>query len=179
MEKDAKLRILVFASVVVVLLALLLGWMITGDLGEKIVANNQQTSEISDDIETGLVSKVLDGDTVELSNKRRVKYIGVVAPKKQCFDVQATQKNSELVLNKTIRLEKDASNRDKSGKLLRYVYVNFENREIMVNDYLLSYGYVRLLSIPPDLKFERQFNISVNEANFQDRGLWASCPNKT
>jgi endonuclease YncB( thermonuclease family) len=31
------------------------------------------------------------------------------------------------------------------------------------------------LSIPPDRRYERQFQAAVEEAKFQQRGLWGAC----
>ncbi|MEA2016532.1 MAG: thermonuclease family protein [Actinomycetota bacterium] len=76
--------------------------------------------------------RVIDGDTIELENGDIVRYIGINTPETDEFygDI-ATSKNSDLVLNKTLRLEKDVSETDKYGRLLRYVYVG----DIFVNAY--------------------------------------------
>lgn len=160
-----------------VAVALLLAWVATSGLGEKVVTDRQTTSEVQENIESTTVTKVLDGDTVEIADGRRVRYAGINAPEKtKCFFDRAKAENEQLVLNKKIRLEKDASNRDKYGRLLRYIYVTDESgQEIFVNDFLVRQGFARVLSIPPDLKFESQFNAAADEAKFQQRGLWSAC----
>lgn len=157
--------------------ALLLAWAVVSGLGEKVVADRQTTSEVQENIESTTVARVLDGDTVEIADGRRVRYTGINAPEKtKCFFDRAKTENEQLVLNKKIRLEKDASNRDKYGRLLRYIYVLDESgQEIFVNDFLVRQGFARVLSIPPDLKFESQFNAAADEAKFQQRGLWSAC----
>lgn len=165
------------AGGIVILAALILASVAVSGLGQKYLSRQEQTVEIGgDDVESGLVAKVIDGNTVELSDKRRVRYLGLADPKETfCFAKEATAKNKELVLNKTIRIERDATNRDQNGKLLRYVYIESPDGEIFANDYLLRQGFARVLNVPPDLKFERQFNQAADEAKFQNRGLWASC----
>jgi len=52
----------------------------------------------------------------------KVRYIGMDTPEKgDPYYNKATQANATLVANKTIRLEKDVSETDKYGRLLRYV----------------------------------------------------------
>lgn len=128
--------------------------------------------------ETVLVTKVIDGDTIEIEGGKRVRYIGIDTPetedprrKVQCFGQEAYQKNKELVEGKEVRLEKDVSEKDKYGRLLRYVYIG----DVFVNDYLVREGYARASSFPPDVKYQEQFRQAEKEAREQNRGLWSSC----
>lgn len=76
------------------------------------------------------VVRVIDGDTIEIEGGDRVRYIGIdtpetVDPRKpvQCYGQEASNKNKELVEGKTVELEKDVSETDKYGRLLRYVWL--------------------------------------------------------
>src|SRR3990167_1293984 len=76
------------------------------------------------------VVKVIDGDTIEIDGGARVRYIGIDTPETvsptsaiECYGKESSNKNRELVEGKTVRLEKDVSEIDKYGRLLRYVYV--------------------------------------------------------
>lgn len=124
------------------------------------------------------VTRVVDGDTIEIEGGQRVRYIGIdtpetVDPRKavQCFGKEASTKNKELVEGKQVRLEKDISETDKYGRLLRYVWVG----DIFVNDYLVRQGYAHSSSYPPDIKYQNQFTQAQNEAKSNYRGLWESC----
>ncbi len=126
-----------------------------------------------------LVTRIVDGDTIELENGQKVRYIGIdtpetVDPRKpvQCFGEEAKTKNEQLVLGKTVRMVKDVSETDKYGRLLRYVYVD----DIFVNDYLVREGFARAATFPPDVKFADQFLTAEREARDNNRGLWNSCP---
>lgn len=64
------------------------------------------------------VTRVVDGDTIEIEGGERVRYLGIdtpetVDPRKtvQCFGVEASKKNKELVEGKTVRLEKDITDK--------------------------------------------------------------------
>ena len=106
-----------------------------------------QSQQATQQTNTVLVTKVIDGDTIEIEGGQRVRYIGIdtretVDPTKpfQCFGVEASNKNKELVSGKRVRLEKDISETDKYGPLLRYVYVGdtFINLELDRNGYACS-----------------------------------------
>lgn len=125
------------------------------------------------------VKRIIDGDTIELTSGEKLRYIGIntpesVDPRKpvQCFAHQASEQNKKLVEGKLVRLEKDISDKDKYGRLLRYVYVD----NIFVNDYLVKEGYALASSYPPDIKYQKVFQFSQQEAINNNKGLWKTCP---
>lgn len=131
-----------------------------------------------------LVERVIDGDTLQLSNRQTVRYIGIDTPeivdtrkKMQCFGIEAAEKNKELAEGKNVRLEKDVSEVDRYGRLLRYVYVQSleDSEEVFINDYLVRNGFAHTSSFPPDIKYQSQFRDSQNYARLNNLGLWASC----
>lgn len=137
----------------------------------------------SAEINTYFVSRVVDGDTIKLSNGKTVRYIGVNTPETVdprrpvgCFGKEASAKNKELVLGKTVRLEKDVSETDKYGRLLRYVYIEGTgSAQVFVNDYLVRQGYAYAVSYPPDIKYQNIFQRSQAFARSQNKGLWSAC----
>ena len=128
-----------------------------------------------------IVTRVIDGDTIEVNlggSIYKVRYIGIDTPETvhptqpvECFGQEASDKNSELVAGKTVRLEKDVSETDKYGRLLRYVWVG----DIFVNDYLVRQGYAYASTYPPDVKYADQLAQAQTEAIGNNRGLWAVC----
>ena len=126
-----------------------------------------------------VVTKVIDGDTIEIEGGIKVRYIGIDTPETVdpnrpigCFGQEASNKNKELVLGKQVRLEKDISNTDKYGLLLRYVYVC----DIFVNEYLIKAGYAKVSTYPPDVKYQELFLKSEQAARNNNYGLWGLCP---
>lgn len=128
------------------------------------------------------VTAVIDGDTIEVDlgqgNIKRVRYIGVdtpesVDPRKpiQCFSKEATIKNRDLVENNIVGLEKDVSETDRYGRLLRYVYAG----DIFVNQELVIQGYASAVSYPPDIRYQDQFRQNEQQARSENKGLWRSC----
>lgn len=127
------------------------------------------------------VIRVVDGDTIELESGQKLRYIGIDTPESttehECFGVEAKEKNRELVEGKLVRLEKDVSETDRYGRLLRYVYLIPEgsNNEIFVNEVLVNEGFANAISYPPDIKYQEKFLLAQREAREGSRGLWNRC----
>ncbi|MPZ50846.1 MAG: nuclease [Dehalococcoidia bacterium] len=129
------------------------------------------------------VVRVVDGDTVEadiaLGSRATIRYIGVdtpetVAPGQPvgCFGKEASAHNKALVEAKTVYLEKDVSETDRFGRLLRYVYL--ENGD-MVNELLVRDGYAQVATFPPDVKYQQRFLAAQQASRTESRGLWSAC----
>jgi len=117
-----------------------------------------------------LVTHVIDGDTVEIEGGYRVRYIGIDTPEKgEPYYWEASEANRNLVEGKKVRLEKDVENKDKYGRLLRYVWVD----NMMVNAELVRLGYAYSYSYPPNIKYQTYFLQLEEEAREHKRGLWS------
>ncbi|MFH1826995.1 MAG: thermonuclease family protein [bacterium] len=129
------------------------------------------------------VSRVIDGDTIELSTGQKLRYIGVDTPElnfnknPECFAKESTEFNKKLVENKKVELEKDISDKDKYGRLLRNVYVQNESSSsaIFVNEYLVQQGFATVSTYPPDIAHIEELLIAQQEARENNRGLWGKC----
>ena len=131
------------------------------------------------------VIRVVDGDTidVEINGKtKRVRYIGIdtpetVDPRKsvQCFGVEASKKNKEIVEGKEVRLENDITDRDKYNRLLRYVWLG----DTLVNEKLVAQGFAHSYSYPPDVKYQDKFVAAEKSARENSLGLWTACTSET
>jgi len=123
--------------------------------------------------DTAWVIQVVDGDTITIEGGYRVRYIGIdtpeTYPKLEGFGMEAWQANRELVEGKEVRLERDVSETDKYGRLLRYVYVG----DILVNAELVRQGLARAKAYPPDTKHQDYLQEMEAEARQAGRGMWA------
>ncbi|MDD3520460.1 MAG: thermonuclease family protein, partial [Actinomycetota bacterium] len=117
-------------------------------------------------------SKVIDGDTIKVVDDKGeeylVQYVGIDIP--EDFDDEAKNINEALLLNKNIELEKDISETDEGGRLLRYVYVE----DIFVNAYLVEEGLAKVDTISPDKKYEDTLLKLEGKAKDSLLGFWAS-----
>lgn len=118
---------------------------------------------------TFYVSRIIDGDTIELSNGERVRLIGINAPEKgQPYVTEASNKLSQLIGYNGVTLEKDVSDKDQYNRSLRYVYVGstFVNLEMVRQGYAFAYPY------PPDVKYADEFEKAEQEGRDAQLGIW-------
>ena len=119
-----------------------------------------------------MVGRVIDGDTIEITGGIRVRYIGIdapeVYPREETHGREAWAVNQEMVEGKLVRLEKDVTERDRYGRLLRYVYVD----GVFVNGELVRLGCARSAAYPPDTKYQHVLDELEDEARHARRGLW-------
>lgn len=123
------------------------------------------------------VDRVVDGDTIALASGETVRYIGIDTPETvkpnapiECFGKEASEKNRALVSGKKIRMQKDISDTDRYGRLLRYVYLEDGT---LVNEVLVREGYAFASSFPPDIAMQEVFREAERSAKQNKRGLWA------
>ena len=122
------------------------------------------------DEHTALVTHVIDGDTIEVEGGYRVRYVGIDTPERgEPYYWEALQANRNLVEGKKIRMEKDVEDKDKYGRLLRYVWID----NTMVNAELVKLGYAYSYSYPPNVKYQTYFLQMEKEAREHERGLWS------
>ncbi|GEM_PF-782089 len=116
-----------------------------------------------------IVTRIVDGDTLVLSDKKTVRLIGINTPEKeQPYHTQAKLALTELVLGKTVRLKKDISDTDKYGRLLRYVYVD----DLFVNLEMVKSGLANSYTYPPDIAHQQDFLSAERTAREKGIGLW-------
>jgi len=118
---------------------------------------------------TARISKVIDGDTIELETGERVRLLGINAPEMgQPYHEEATNTLKELIENKTVILESDVEDKDRYGRFLRYIFLNNNN----INVEMLEEGYANVYVIPPNTKYENELRKAENEAKTANRGIW-------
>ena len=126
---------------------------------------------------TERVSRVIDGDTVELESGQKVRYLmadttEISDGKDECYGQEAKTFNVALVEGKQVKLTTDVEPYDAYNRLLAYLEV--EGTE--VNTLLVERGYACVLYIPPNGE-ERQveFMTLQAEARAASRGVWGAC----
>ena len=150
----------------------------------------------SNQSETTVIEKVFSADIVQLENKKVIRLIGLKAPKapravqttkkefifRDDFGTDVAQPESpitsveenafnyakSLLEGKTVRLEYDVENRDRSSRLQAYVFLKdgtFANAEI------LRRGFAYLNIVPPNTKYADKLRKAYQEARKELRGL--------
>jgi micrococcal nuclease len=121
------------------------------------------------EMEQALVARVIDGDTIELADGSRVRYLGIDTPEAgEYYASEATAKNRELVEGKIVELQRGERDCDEYGRLLRYVYIN----GIFVNAELIAQGYARAYIFNPDERYSQILVQLEQYAKMKNLGLW-------
>jgi micrococcal nuclease len=130
---------------------------------------------------SGVVSRVVDGDTVILhagGRDLRVRLLGIDTPETVdpdrpvgCFGPEASAYAKRLLTGRSVSLVYDRELHDRYGRLLAYVYL----RGRFVNAALVELGYARTLSIPPNTAHAAQLASLERRAALDGRGLWGAC----
>ena len=130
---------------------------------------------------TSAIKRVIDGDTVELSDGHIARYIGIDTPEirerkgsgwvynPRPFAEEAMSFNKKLTEGKRVRIEFDVQKKDKYNRLLAYVYAE----DKMINLEMVRQGYAMIYTYPPNLKYTEKFLEAQKEARENKRGLWA------
>lgn len=124
-----------------------------------------------------VVARVVDGDTIELSDGTKIRYLMVNTPettggKNECYGSNAVTFNTDLVLNKTVTLRYDVDCEDMYGRTLAYVSVGGQE----VNTLLVERGFACVLHIPPNGDDRaKEFSELQAAAKQAKRGLWGAC----
>jgi len=139
-----------------------------------------------DTVEVGYydVISIADGDTITVDmegKKEKIRFIGVDTPEvahnanetSQCYADKAKAFTEASIDGKRVKLVADekGSNRDKYGRLLRYVY-NYQNMEL--DETLVAEGYGFAVD---GFSYSRkeEFLDTMRDAESGKKGLWAVC----
>jgi micrococcal nuclease len=132
-----------------------------------------------------LVAGALDGDTISvvLDGETRgrsytVRYLGIDAPPNTAsvpWGVVAFETNLKLTKGKVVRLERDQSDVDDEGNLLRYVYLGDD----MLSIILTEQGLARANVTAPDTRFQDEILEAEERARNNSLGVWGRPPTRT
>lgn len=126
------------------------------------------------------VVRVIDGDTIEilLNNKNeKVRIIGINAPESvdprrsvECFGKEASDYAKNLLTNQVVTLEPDPGQRerDKYGRLLRYVFIN----DVDFGFFMITHGYAYEYTYDLPYKYQSEYKKAEEQAREEGIGLW-------
>ncbi|MFL5770143.1 MAG: thermonuclease family protein [Chloroflexota bacterium] len=129
------------------------------------------------------VTSITDGDTIKVEidgTEFPVRYIGMDTPEPDATDPAikrladaATAANSGLVEGKEVYLEREVSDTDRFGRLLRDVWLISDGGSyVLVNLELVRLGYAQISTFPPDVRYVRELTEAQQKAQADGVGIW-------
>ncbi len=122
--------------------------------------------------------RVVDGDTLEIEKKVRVRFIGIDTPEIkdrrkpiQHFGLQASKETKRLLKDSTkvcLISDGEGDGIDHYGRRLAYI---FSPKGIDINAHLIKYGFARGYFSFPFSRSE-EFRVLHDQAKQEKRGLW-------
>jgi len=116
------------------------------------------------------LERVVDGDTIivhDPDNKRlRVRLTGINSPESVAEDESRNTEEGRIASKflkdllkdtKTVYLEYDVGRTDQYNRTLAYVWIEYEDTYVMVNEIILASGHAKPVYIKPNLKYADDF----------------------
>jgi len=154
---------------------------------EKQKAAKQSQEELAKSLGLELITvgRVVDGDTFVTSDGRKVRLVGVNTPESttrhEQYGKEASNYTHSKLNGKQVWMQKDVSETDRYGRLLRIVWFSVPSNDMdeneirtkMFNADLVLNGYAEPSTYPPDVKYSDYFVKFAREAREANKGLWA------
>jgi len=118
-----------------------------------------------------IVSRVIDGDTLELAGGQKVRLKGINTPENsEWLDVEATRFVKGMVENKSVEIESHGF--DKYGRMLAYIFIDRKN----LNSEILEKGFGTLYYYEKDLHYD-ELKQAEEFARLNRLGIWKKSSN--
>ena len=142
--------------------------MILGFSGGNYYSQQKQSQLITQ----GTVTRIIDGDNLELNNGKSIRLYDINCPEKgQKFSKEAIDLSTKLTLNNQIRLDYQPNYQtDRWNRTLAYVFIN----DTFLNEQLVRQGFceVTIYKKRAKLKYQDELLEAQNQAKQQKLGHW-------
>lgn len=136
------------------------------------------------DSSTGVIDRVVDGDTIVLEDGRKIRYLYVDTPETKkpgtpimCYGPEATAFNKAFTGTK-VELVADKEAQDRYGRDLRLVFLEGRDTSDVsqsINGQLVKFGFARVKIYKPNDTFEDEMRELEMEAKEENIGAWKNC----
>lgn len=123
------------------------------------------------------VRKVYDGDTVLLTDGRKIRLLGINTPEVEHSDRLAQAGGdvarkwlTQQLLGTRVRLEFDQQKKDKYKRHLAHI---FTEQETHINRELVRLGFASTSVFPPNIKYANELLAAEQKAEEQHLGIWS------
>lgn len=153
-----------------IFILILIGLLVSVFLNIYFITNKNNILKVKKNLTKEDVSRVIDGDTLDLVNGDRIRLYEINAPEypKDCLGVDAKERMEDLVLNKKISLEKIG--RDNFGRTLAYIFFD----KLLINEVMTEEGLAYFEKGKTITENSLAIEQSQDKAKLAGRGVWSS-----
>ena len=153
-------------------------FFVLGILPKQVLSADSCTSEKLSIAENATVKFVYDGDTLLLTDDRKIRIIGIDTPetkhhkqKAQTYGAKATEALRALLKrhNNHIQLRFGKQRKDRYSRTLAHVFLADGTN---VSNWLLEHGYAAILPIPPNIELANCYKTAEEGAQAQAIKIW-------
>ena len=124
----------------------------------------------TDEKEAAIVTRITDGDTITIEGGARVRLLGINSPEKgERFYSEGKKFVEQQLLYKQIELERDVIDKDRYGRILRYVWLD----GALVNAQIVRQGLAIAQVYEPNRKYSEEITEAERMAIDEKQGIWA------
>lgn len=134
-----------------------------------------QACKVQGEFKQSRVKTVIDGDTLHLSDGRKVRLVGINTPEldhqngqHDAYAIDA-KKALEILAGEVVFYQRATDSRDRYG---RHLYYLFDQDGMSISGQLLALGVGYRIAIPPNLAYQKCFQSSENLARQNNKGVW-------
>lgn len=132
---------------------------------------------VPSDARDAWVEHVRDGDTLFLTDGRKVRLLGIDTPEvgehAECWgDVARERLRSLLPEGTRVRTVSDVQEADRFGRALLFL---FTDDGALVNLDLIRDGHAEAVVLPPNMLWSAELEAAEDEAQAASRGMWGAC----
>ncbi|HLD98516.1 MAG TPA: thermonuclease family protein [Candidatus Nanoarchaeia archaeon] len=151
MKKSVKSVVLSILVLIIIIVDFIVLYYNGSEIGNLILENKEEK----------VVTKIIDGDTVIVEGGETIRLLGIDCDErgKECY-VEAKNKIEEVLLDKTVVLERDGEDEDIYNRKLRYIFLNGEN----INNKMVADGFCVARFVGDFSKYRSQIVKSEQEA---------------
>ena len=143
----------------------------TDSIENELKSDEEQ--KVIEEKEDGLfkVTGIIDGDTIYIDTGEKIRLICIDTPEThEDYYQEAKNYLEDLILYKEVRLEKDISETDRYGRLLRYIYTKEGD---FVNKMIVRAGYGKAYRYEPDISKCSEIEEAEEYAKDDNLGIWS------
>ena len=131
------------------------------------------------------ILRVIDGDTLELEDGSRVRFLNMDTPETvkkdtaiMCYGKEASNYTKSRLSDKVVNLTIDKEGTDQYGRQLRFVFLDGVDTTKIENSFnaeMVKKGFARARMYSPNTTYRKDFEEYQKQAQAQKLGVW-NCP---